>query len=35
MGAIGSGTDITKPMRAGADNYMFRVGMVDREQVEA
>ena len=23
-----------KPMRAGADNYMFRVGMVDREQVE-
>ena len=21
-------------MRAGADNYMFRVGMVDREQVE-
>ena len=34
MGAIGSGTDITKPMRAGADNYMFRVGMVDREQVE-
>ena len=34
MGAIGSGTDITKPMRAGADNYMFRVGMVDREQVD-
>jgi branched-chain amino acid transport system substrate-binding protein len=34
MGAIGSGTDITKPVREGADNYMFRVGMVDREQVE-
>jgi branched-chain amino acid transport system substrate-binding protein len=33
MGMIGSGTDITKPMSAGADNYMFRVSMVDREQV--
>lgn len=35
MGMIGSGTDITKPMSAGADNYMFRVSMVDREQVAA
>lgn len=33
MGMIGSGTDITKPMSPGADNYMFRVSMVDREQV--
>jgi branched-chain amino acid transport system substrate-binding protein len=33
MGMIGSGTDITKPMSAGADNYMFRISMVDREQV--
>lgn len=33
MGMIGSGTDITKPMSAGADNYMFRVSMVDREQI--
>jgi branched-chain amino acid transport system substrate-binding protein len=33
MGMIGSGTDITKPMGAGAENYMFRVSMVDREQV--
>jgi branched-chain amino acid transport system substrate-binding protein len=33
IGTIGSGTDITKPMRPGADNYMFRVSMVDREQV--
>lgn len=32
---VGSGTDITKPMRAGAENYMFRVSMVDREQVAA
>ena len=31
----GSGTDITKPMSAGADNYMFRVSMVDREQIAA
>lgn len=31
MGMIGGGTDITKPM--GGDNYMFRVSMVDREQV--
>lgn len=35
MGMIGSGTDITKPMSAGADNYMFRVSMVDREQIAA
>jgi branched-chain amino acid transport system substrate-binding protein len=33
MGMIGSGTEITKPMSPGADNYMFRVSMVDREQV--
>ena len=33
MGMIGSGTDITKPMAPGADNYMFRISMVDREQV--
>ncbi len=35
MGNVGSGTDITKPVSAGADNYMFRVSMVDREQVVA
>ncbi len=35
VGNVGSGTDITKPMSAGADNYMFRVSMVDREQVAA
>ncbi len=33
MGMVGGGTDITKPMSAGADNYMFRISMVDREQV--
>jgi len=33
MGMVGGGTDITKPMSAGSDNYMFRVSMVDREQV--
>ncbi len=33
IGNVGSGTDITKPMSPGADNYMFRVSMVDREQV--
>lgn len=33
MGMIGGGTDITRPVSAGADNYMFRVSMVDREQV--
>ena len=31
----GSGTDITKPMAPGAENYMFRVSMVDRDQVGA
>jgi branched-chain amino acid transport system substrate-binding protein len=31
MGMIGGGTDITKP--TSGDNYMFRVSMVDREQV--
>jgi len=25
IGNVGSGTDITKPMSPGADNYMFRV----------
>ena len=35
IGNVGSGTDITKPMSPGADNYMFRVSMVDREQVTA
>jgi NAD(P)-dependent dehydrogenase (short-subunit alcohol dehydrogenase family) len=29
LGNVGSGTDITKPMSPGADNYMFRVSMVD------
>ena len=31
MGCIGSATDITKPTSANADNYMFRVGSVDRD----
>lgn len=35
IGNVSSGTDITKPMRPGTDNYMFRVSMVDREQVAA
>lgn len=35
IGNVGSGTDITKAMAPGADNYMFRVSMVDREQVAA
>ena len=35
IGNVGSGTDITKPMSPGADNDMFRVSMVDREQVAA
>ena len=35
MGCIGSATDITKPMSANADNYMFRIGSVDRFQVVA
>ncbi|HEU0201423.1 MAG TPA: ABC transporter substrate-binding protein [Burkholderiaceae bacterium] len=33
IGMIGSATDITKPASASADNYMFRVSMVDREQI--
>ncbi|WP_201832475.1 ABC transporter substrate-binding protein [Microvirga zambiensis] len=33
IGCIGSATDITKPMSASADNYMYRVSMVDRAQV--
>ena len=35
IGNVGSGTDITKPSSPNADNYMFRVSMVDREQVAA
>lgn len=35
IGNVSSGTDITKPMSTGADNFMFRVSMVDREQVAA
>ena len=35
IGNVGSGTDITKPMAPGADNYMFRVSMVDRDQIAA
>jgi len=35
MGCIGSATAITKPMSPNADNYMFRVGSVDRTQVVA
>lgn len=35
IGNVSSGTDITKPMHPSADNYMFRVSMVDREQVAA
>ncbi|MDO4723595.1 MAG: ABC transporter substrate-binding protein [Comamonadaceae bacterium] len=35
IGNVASGTDITKPMNAQAPNYMFRVSMVDREQVAA
>jgi branched-chain amino acid transport system substrate-binding protein len=35
IGNVGSGTDITKPLSAGAENYMFRVSMVDRDQVAA
>src|SRR6478752_6785417 len=33
LNPISSATDITKPVSAGADNYMFRVSMVDREQI--
>ncbi|CAM4396173.1 Amino acid/amide ABC transporter substrate-binding protein, HAAT family [Comamonas aquatilis] len=35
IGNVSSGTDITKSMSPSADNYMFRVSMVDREQVAA
>ncbi|WP_232061962.1 ABC transporter substrate-binding protein [Variovorax sp. PBS-H4] len=35
IGNVSSGTDITKPMSPGADNFMFRVSMVDREQIAA
>jgi branched-chain amino acid transport system substrate-binding protein len=35
IGNVGSGTAITAPMNPSADNYMFRVSMVDREQVAA
>jgi len=35
IGNVSSGTDITKPMSPGADNYMFRVSMVDRGQIAA
>ena len=33
LGTIGSATAITYPVSAGAENYMFRVSMVDRDQV--
>jgi branched-chain amino acid transport system substrate-binding protein len=33
IGTVGSGTAITYPLSAGADNYMFRISMVDRDQV--
>lgn len=33
IGTVGSGTAITAPAAANAPNYMFRVSMVDREQV--
>jgi branched-chain amino acid transport system substrate-binding protein len=33
IGTVGSGTAITAPVSAGADNYMFRISMVDRDQV--
>lgn len=35
IGAIGSATAITFPMSPGADNYMFRVSMVDRDSISA
>ena len=35
IGNVGSGTAITHPMNPGADNYMFRVSMVDRDQIGA
>ena len=33
IGTIGSATAITYPVSPGAENYMFRVSMVDRDQV--
>jgi branched-chain amino acid transport system substrate-binding protein len=33
IGTVGSGTAITYPVSAGTDNYMFRISMVDRDQV--
>jgi branched-chain amino acid transport system substrate-binding protein len=33
VGTVGSGTAITYPVNAGSDNYMFRISMVDRDQV--
>src|SRR6202045_2789325 len=33
IGTIGSATAITYPVSSGAENYMFRVSMVDRDQV--
>lgn len=35
IGNVGSGTAITAPMAPGAENYMFRVSMVDRDQIAA
>lgn len=35
MGVVGGATDLTKPTSPDADNYMFRVSMVDRFQVAA
>lgn len=35
MGILGGATELTKPMSPGAENYMFRVSMVDRYQVAA
>ncbi len=33
IGTVGSGTAITYPVSARADNYMLRISMVDRDQV--
>jgi len=33
IGTVGSATAITYPVSSGAENYMFRVSMVDRDQV--
>src|SRR4029077_20958550 len=32
IGTVGSATAITYPVSSGAENYMFRVSMVDRDQ---